>query len=848
MRNKHVATFCNLGISLVFIWLMVTPSTYRESLEYLGYDAMTAFVDSPETISPIVLVDIDDQALEAFGDWPWPRTRIAEGIEIAAAGGARAIGLPLLMDTPQDSFAKEALAGLAEAFRTSFGSVEDPKLKAFYQTLQDFQEQLAPDRLLVDAITVAGNVVMPVRFGMSPGKNALSAESFVERSHLVSGALERIDFPRSDYVVLPMPVYLQGVRRLGHLNFFPDSDGKLRRSSPVYGFRGKPVASFALALAVDYLGVPEKSLYLQPQNILSFNGRRIPLSGEGTFFIRFDNRPKPFERIGFTELLSGTRSGKVFKDQLVIFNLCATGLAPRMTTALDSQMPIGELSAHTIQTLLDGRTIRPFPHQRWITLLMITLAGLFITFLLPRLSALYVAILSLSGIGLLSGASIYFFRFHGLWFPAVAPVLELLAGFIITAFIVAPPKTAPNHRGEAAARDIERLQGMSFQSQGLLEAAWDKLCGLPVDDDMKAILYDLAIDFEKKGAPDKALMVYEHIEAADAEFKDIQIRMTSLVASAGTGATEDPTGRPAGSEEPVAGASPETALRRLGRYELLHPIGRGSMGMVYLGQDPRIKRKTAIKTYPFDEEYDPADAEEMKRKFFREAESAGKLSHPGIVTIFDAGEQGGLAYIAMEYLDGKDLRAYVAKGALLPMRKVIDYTADIAEALSYAHRQGVVHRDIKPANIMLLESGAVKITDFGIARILATSKTRTGVVKGTPYYMAPEQITGKKVDGRCDIFSLGIVLFQLLTGRLPFTASSPGALMSKIVRDPHPEPKSINPKILTPLVTVIDKALEKEVTNRYQDAGQMAAHLRQIGQKIDTLLAKRNSLARGDGN
>jgi len=224
------------------------------------------------------------------------------------------------------------------------------------------------------------------------------------------------------------------------------------------------------------------------------------------------------------------------------------------------------------------------------------------------------------------------------------------------------------------------------------------------------------------------------------------------------------------------------------------------------------------------------------------------LSHPGIVTIYDAGEQGGLAYIAMEFLDGKDLRAYVAKGALLPLRKVIDHAADIAEALAYAHRQGVVHRDIKPANIMLLNSGAVKITDFGIARIMASSKTRTGVVKGTPYYMAPEQITGKKVDGRCDIFSLGIVLFQLLTGSLPFTAPSPGELMHKIVNDPHPDPKSINPKVLTPLVMVLNKALEKDVTKRYQDAGQMASHLRLIGQKIDALLAQRSASVRADGN
>lgn len=277
----------------------------------------------------------------------------------------------------------------------------------------------------------------------------------------------------------------------------------------------------------------------------------------------------------------------------------------------------------------------------------------------------------------------------------------------------------------------------------------------------------------------------------------------------------------------------------LGRYEIIKQLGKGAMGIVYLGQDPRINRTTAIKTFSFSDDFEKEEAEKMKESFFREAESAGTLSHPNIVTIYDAGDEHDLAYIAMEFLEGEDLKKYTKKDNLLPIRKVIKYGADIADALDYAHQKGIVHRDIKPANIMLLKDGVVKITDFGIARITASSQTQTGVVKGTPYYMSPEQISGEKVDGRSDIFSFGTMLFQLLTGQVPFSGDSQAALMHKILNVPHPDPKKINPKIVTPLVSILNKALEKDREKRYQKASQIASHLRELGKKIDAAISRR---------
>ena len=224
----------------------------------------------------------------------------------------------------------------------------------------------------------------------------------------------------------------------------------------------------------------------------------------------------------------------------------------------------------------------------------------------------------------------------------------------------------------------------------------------------------------------------------------------------------------------------------IGRYEIIRSIGRGAMGEVFLGRDPHINRLTAVKTVRFEERFADDDIEQIKGKFFREAESAGTLSHPHIVTIYDAGEDGDCAYIAMEFLEGSTMLRFARRKHLLPLRRLIRYMVQVAEALDYAHSQGVTHRDIKPANIMLMHSGQIKITDFGIAHLATSSHTQTGVVKGTPYYMSPEQFSGQKVDGRSDIFSLGTTMFQLLTGTLPFYAESPALLMNQIMNFPIP--------------------------------------------------------------
>ena len=284
----------------------------------------------------------------------------------------------------------------------------------------------------------------------------------------------------------------------------------------------------------------------------------------------------------------------------------------------------------------------------------------------------------------------------------------------------------------------------------------------------------------------------------------------------------------AGAPQPAG----DTLPTRLGRYQLDRPIGRGAMGTVYLAHDTSSARVVAIKTLALASEFDGAELAQARERFFREANMAGRLQHPDIVAIFETGEAHGLAFIAMEFVDGHDLFRYTLPGRLLPMGAALRVLARVARALAHAHRHGVVHRDVKPANVMIdalaaagAANGIVKVTDFGIARIADARRTRTGLVLGTPSFMAPEQLAGGTIDSRTDLYSLGVMLFQLLTGALPHTAEAMGRLMHQIADDVAPDVRSLRPELPQALADVVARAIEKRPEARYADGDRFAADL-----------------------
>jgi serine/threonine protein kinase len=248
-------------------------------------------------------------------------------------------------------------------------------------------------------------------------------------------------------------------------------------------------------------------------------------------------------------------------------------------------------------------------------------------------------------------------------------------------------------------------------------------------------------------------------------------------------------------------------MRQIGRYEILRELGHGAMGVVYAATDPLIGREVAIKTIRLESLGDESTRADLTRRLFREAQSARILSHPGIITIYDVGESGKDAYIVMEFVEGKTLEEVLASGIPQPSATLLSLLSQAAEALDYAHRKGIIHRDIKPSNIMISDNGTVKIADFGVAKpATSTSLTQAGFILGTPSYMSPEQAQGREIDGRSNQFSLAVVAFRMMTGKLPFDGPTLTALLTKILWE---EPEYESPGLLPSLKPVFEKALAK---------------------------------------
>jgi CHASE2 domain-containing sensor protein/tRNA A-37 threonylcarbamoyl transferase component Bud32 len=857
MKIKKIVPDWLMGVILTLFFLFVTSTgllDFIEPVEMKSFDLRARMAAPGERNPDIELVVITDEDLSELGRFPWPRNVIAQAIHNLSLAGARVVALNILFPEPEESSGLKAVKSLKETFEGLSLAQQDPG-RSFSEKLTQAVKDLDNDAKLSKAIKDAGNVVLPVYFDtLSAGTDRQAPEFIAPHSFKkVKGVNEQ--WARESLIWLQkmkplLPSFAEAAAGVGHINLFPDADGSIRNQVHVVGYlKDTYFPSLPIAIVKAYKGLRNEdfTVVLGQEIQISVNPSTVMRVPVIDFMMRTlinwcQGPGIAFHQTAFSKVYKKEIQANLFKDKIVIIGPTAPGIGDRFVTPISGQLPGVEVVANSVANILNQRFFSRTGWMSWAELGVLVLFGGFIAFVLPRLRAGVGAVTTLC-LFLVYGivGTVLFFAYN-LWLKITPPMLLLVIGYILVTskhfFVTEKTK----EKVEADSVETNKMLGLSFQQQGMLDLALEKFTKLPLEEEgVKDLLYNLGLDFERKRQFSKALSTYKVIVQGGQNFKDLDERIPKLKGAEATMIFGAPgAGHPGDIGATLAGMDTKPTL---GRYQVVGELGRGAMGVVYKGEDPKIHRTVAIKTVRLSD-FDEDMVVEMKERFFREAESAGLLTHPNIVTIYDCGEEHDLAYIAMEYLHGEDLEGYTAEKNLLPLRETLSVVAQVADALDYAHSKGIVHRDIKPANIMRLkETKDVKVTDFGIARITSSSKTKTGVVLGTPSYMSPEQVAGKRVDGRSDIFSLGVVLFELLAGRKPFQGEDMTSLMYQIAKERHLSITAVNPKVPPVIEKIIDKALEKDPENRYQRAGQMAEHLQKIIAKIDEIRAKKKGQA-----
>ena len=868
-----------VGLLVSGVVLVLGGGSLMQSLERKAYD-MGVSLASREPSDRIAVIAIDKQSLDNIGRWPWSRDIFADMIEKLAAAKAKVIATTVLFSEPQRdpglayinklvelnnarltaeaAVAAERAAAIAAAAAAAEVKKQPPKKVDAGRTamvpapepvplapidmpppaadpiatlLTEAEEKLNTDRRLATAFAEAGNVALPMLFhiGAPLGRPDRLLPEYVTRNAVKAAQTEAFPLiPTLDVDAGVIDALGSQSAAIGHLNTLTDVDGAIRADALVLGHFEHAIPSLSLRVAASSLNLTPADIQVRSGEQVRVGKLKIATDAETrmqTFFYRDRDGQPAFAVDSFFDVKSGKIPFAKYRDKIVLIGPTAAGVGSQFVTPVASTMPSVLVLAHEISSILSEHFFVVPAWGFWAEKGVFLLVALYLILVLPRLSAGMGAGLTGLLLLILVGAHFGLMVTQLMWLQLMVPASLLLVGHLLLTtkrFLVTE---RGKEKSEAESAESNRMLGLAFQGQGQLDMAFDKFRKCPLDDQLMDALYNLALDFERKRQFNKAEAAFRYMADYNPTFRDLEQRLTrarqmsETVILGGSGG-----GRTNASTMILEGGTVEKPM--LGRYQIEKELGKGAMGVVYLGRDPKINRVVAIKTMALSQEFDEDELADVKERFFREAETAGRLNHANIVTMFDAGEEHDLAYIAMEFLKGKDLVPQTKPGALLPLPQVLSIVARVADALAYAHANHVVHRDIKPANIMYEpESDQVKVTDFGIARITDSSKTKTGMVLGTPSYMSPEQLAGKKIDGRSDLFSLGVMLFQMSSGQLPFVGESMTQLMFKIASEPHPDIRTVVPGLPDCVAKIIDKSLVKDPDQRYQTGADMATDL-----------------------
>jgi serine/threonine-protein kinase len=825
------------GLLVTTFILILGWTGFMSTLEWQAYGLGARLAPEPETKTNLEIIAIDEASLEQLGKWPWPRSYLGVVIKKLNESGARVVGLALPLHTPQSEFGVRRLDSMRSTYEGKYQkTVKDILFLA--------RQRLDTDGALAASLKKSDNTVLAISHGLSgeiqKGSSAVSRKTF-ESFAFNDFSVDNHSWQRYIPSVLNTGIAtarqarapIEMLARHTDAGMLDESNKGIRNlvSPLVLNVDDQYYPSFSLVFSALSLGLDTRDINIDLGKGFTVGGIRINTDPAYRLYPRMystDASSPAFNVHSFHEVYANTTSASRFNNKDVLIGITAPALIDNVSLPGDESLPPVTLLAHQINNMLHSDMYQVPEWALLAQMSALAFIALYLIFILPRLGFWTGLVTSLLMLFVL--ANIYFVLMvvKGIWIPLMLPATALTLGMMVIAI---KRKIDEEHQQTRAHLFESNLNlGQQLHAQGQLDQAFEKYRECRINNALLDRLYSLGLDYERHRQFSKAELVFDYIEQHNSGFRDVKKRarknreVQDMVVLPSTGKhttqgtlilTDD------GVQNPV-----------LGRYEVIKEIGRGAMGMVYLGKDPRIGRTVAIKTMALAQEFEADELDTIKSRFLREAETAGRLSHQNIVTIYDVGEEQELAYIAMDYLKGHDLSQHKNADTLLPLDTVMDIAIQVATALDYAHQHEVVHRDIKPANIIYDEStGIAKVTDFGVACLTSSSKTKTGTMLGSPAYMSPEQASGQKVDGCSDLFSLGATLYQLSTGQLPFISDTVAGVTHKICNEKQPDARKIRPEIPACLNRVINKALQKNKEDRYKSGAQMAKALRQCRNK-----------------
>ncbi|MBI4345881.1 MAG: CHASE2 domain-containing protein, partial [Elusimicrobia bacterium] len=586
MKKRPLLVDAILGLLLTLgvLGSYVLQLPFIESLELKGYDLRSRLRQSVDAGADIAIIAIDDDSIARLGRWPWSRTRIAEMIDLLAKAQPKVIGLNILFSEPEANQGLVEIKALQAKYDelTAAKQVVEKKGVAFTAEFSSAAIRLDTESRFLQAIADAKNVVLPMAFDTG---ELLSAKPEPLPPVISSSAMtaqvsrQEVALVEAAKAIVPLPQLAERALGLGHVSVFNDLDGVVRRETPAVVYNGEHFPSYALELVLAYLGFKPSDAKVIPGDRIEVGKLKVPLDDSQSMLVSFYGNYQTFRYFPFHDVLNGKVQPDIFKGKIVLIGPSATGIATLYTTPVAKNLPSVELVANAVENILRQKfLVRP----AWATNAefgLIVLMGLFIMAGLPRLKAGMGALVSVVLlVGVLGAGTTLFIK--GEWVKVVYPAFLLAVGYIL----LTTKRFIFTERGkelvEASAIETNKMLGLSFQGQGMLDLAFDKFRLCPLDDQLKDLLYNLALDFERKRQYNKAVAVYEHIAKADAAYKDIQDKM-KVLRQAAEGAVFGGIG--GGQKEgTVMIAAGKGEKPKLGRYEIEKELGRGAMGVVYL--------------------------------------------------------------------------------------------------------------------------------------------------------------------------------------------------------------------------------------------------------------------------